>query len=178
MAIIHTLYAGVTQSGKTTLARSIARQLRRKKQRVIVYDPMLTATAGGDWGTPEVYETPDEFLTVAHSDDAVNCHLFIDEAHHIFAHTERDNMWLLTQGRHYGMTLHLITQRPNKIHPDARSNCGVCYMFRLAQDDARAIGNDYGFSDVHKINLDKGDFLLLNSGSSQFSRANIFQLLE
>jgi hypothetical protein len=71
-----------------------------------------------------------------------------------------------------------MTQRPTKVHPDARTNCGKCMMFRLAQDDVKAIGNDYGFSNIHKINLDTGDFLVLNSGTANFQQGNVFQLLE
>ena len=51
-------------------------------------------------------------------------------------------------------------------------------MFRLAQDDVKSIGADYGFNDLHKINLDTGDFLVLNSGTASFSQGNIFKLLE
>ncbi len=176
---VHALYTGVTQSGKTTLARASARMLCANKRRVIVYDPLGTPTAGGEWGeTAEVYEDMEKFLEVAYAPETTNAHLFIDEAHHIFAHADKSHLWLLTQGRHYGLQLHLLTQRPTKVHPDARTNCGRCFMFRLAYDDARAIGLDYGFSDIHKINLDKGDFLLLNSGTAQFSRGNVFKLLE
>jgi adenylylsulfate kinase-like enzyme len=51
---MHTLYTGVSLTGKTTLARSIARQLHAKGHRGIVYDPTLTATLGGGWGFPDV----------------------------------------------------------------------------------------------------------------------------
>lgn len=174
----HTLYTGVTQSGKTTAARLVARSLPETRPR-LVYDPLGTSTLGGDWGEgAQVTDDKDTFLDWVYSEEAVHCDVFIDEAHDIFPHSDKSHLWLLTQGRHYGMRLHIITQRPTKVHPDARSNCGRCFMFRLAFDDAKAIGNDYGHSDIHKINLDKGDFLLLNSGESSYSRSNIFQLLE
>lgn len=177
--ITHELYTGVTQSGKTTLARAVSRALDEKGARIAVLDPMLTLTAGGGWGKNAlVFDDTEKFLDFVHSEECVNTHLFIDEAHNIFKHTELENMWLLTEGRHYWLTLHLMTQRPKKIHPDARTNCGRCYMFRLAQDDAKEIGADFGFSDVHKQELDRGDFLILNSGSAEYSRANVFKLLE
>lgn len=172
----HILFTGVSKCGKTTLARSMARELG-PKNRVIVYDPLGTETLGGDWGSTEIYDDKEKFLAVIYAPETVNCHIFIDEAHHLFAHDDKSNLWLLTQGRHYGMVMYLMTQRPTKIHPDARTNCHRCMMFRLAYDDARAIGLDYGFSDIHKISLDTGDFLVLNSGSADFSRANVFKLL-
>lgn len=175
----HSLYVGVTQSGKTTLARTVARELAKKGHKIVVYDPLGTETAGGGW--PEgakIFGDVSEFMDLMHDPAFGNAHVFVDEAHHVFAHDLKQNLWLLTQGRHYGMYFHLMTQRPTKVHPDARSNCGRCYMFRLAFDDARMIGNDYGHSDLHRISLDTGDFLLLNSGSAQYSRANVFNLLK
>lgn len=178
MAIVHTLYTGVTQSGKTTLARSVSRGLATAKNRCIVFDPMGTATAGGDWGTEEIYENTEQFLDVIYDPKTVNAHVFIDEAHKLLGHDDKSNYWLLTEGRHHFLTLHLMTQRPNKLHPDVRSNCGKCMMFRLAANDANLIGSDYGFNGLDRIQLDTGDFLLLNSGSSEYSRANVFQLLK
>lgn len=179
MSIVHSLYVGVTQSGKTTLARFVARGLRKKGARVVVYDPLGTETLGGAWGEgAEIYCDLEPFLDLLHSPEFGNAHVFIDEAHHVLGHEMKENFWLLTQGRHYGMTLHLMTQRPKKVHPDVRSNCGLCFMFRLANSDASEIGADYGFSDIHRISLDKGDFLMLNSGSAAFSRANVFNLVQ
>jgi DNA helicase HerA-like ATPase len=172
----HTLYTGVTQSGKTTLARAFARELS-KSGMVLVYDPLGTETAGGAWGNSTVFENAEQFLDTIYDANFHNAHIFIDEAHHIFSHADKSHLWLLTQGRHYGLTIHAITQRPTKIHPDARSNCGLAYMFRLANDDARLLGNDFGFSDIHKINLDRGDFLCLESGVAKFKRGNVFDLL-
>lgn len=175
----HALYVGVTLSGKTTLARMVARGLCDAGQRVVVYDPMGTETAGGGWGKGAIiYSDLEPFMDFLYSEDGKNAHVFIDEAHHVFSHEQKENFWLLTQGRHYGLTLHLMTQRPKKVHPDVRTNCAVCFMFRLANMDATEIGADYGFSDLNKISLDTGDFLVLNSGSAEFSRANVFQLVK
>lgn len=178
MTITHSLYTGVTQSGKTTLARAMARQASATG-RVVVYDPLGSPTAGGEWGErSEVHEDLEPFLQRVYAPEFTNADVFIDEAHHVFNHQDKSHLWLLTQGRHYGLRLHLLTQRPTKVHPDARTNCGRCFMFRLAHDDARSIGLDYGFSSIHKETLDKGDFLILNSGESRYARSNVFNLLE
>ena len=176
---VHTLYTGVSQSGKTTLARSISRGLCLAKEKVVIFDPLGSPTAGGGWGNGAIiFDDKEAFLDLVYSEDFINAHLFIDEAHNIFAHDDKSHLWLLTEGRHFYLTLHLMTQRPKKVHPDARTNCGRCFMFRLAQDDAREIGADYGHSGINRISLDKGDFLLLNSGSAEYSRGNVFNLLE
>jgi hypothetical protein len=175
---VHCLYTGVSLCGKTTLARANARVLAGKGHRGAVYDSLGTGTLGGGW--PEgwkVFDDPYEFMAYVESDECRGMHLFIDEAHEILGHQMPENFWILTKGRHFGLICHLMTQRPNKLHPDVRSQCGTCFMFRLAQDDAYEIGKDYGHSALHKISLDRGDFMVLKSGSSAISRANVFKLV-
>jgi hypothetical protein len=175
---MHALICGVTLSGKTTLARSIARDVADAGQNVIVYDPVGTTTGGGGWpSSAVVFDDPDEFIEYMNH-PAVNCaHVFVDEADEVFSLSHKGNFWLPKKGRHFGFQLYMITQRPKMIAPTARKQVGVCYMFRLAVDDARELAADFGFSDAHKIMLDKGDFLVLNSGQASILRANIFDLL-
>lgn len=175
---MHALYVGVSLSGKTTLMRAIARELAGKGQSGAVFDPVGSATAGGQWpeGWP-IFDDPDAFIDFATDPKNTRLHLFVDEASEIFGHEQKENFWLLTKGRHFGLFLHVGTQRPNKVHPDVRTNCHRCYMFRLALEDAREIGMDYGHSNIHKISLDTGDFVVLNSGSSSVETGNVFKLL-
>jgi len=178
MTIVHTLICGVTQSGKTTMAHSMARHFARLKHRIIVYDPVGTGTAAGTW--PEsaiVFSDEQEFFEYLARDDVSHAHVFIDEAGDIFNATKRENLWLLTRGRHFGFTVYLICQRPKMVLPSARHQCGIAYVFRLAYDDMKEIGKDYGFNDLDKISLDTGDFLMLVSGTSHYSSGNVFKLL-
>lgn len=176
---MHSLICGVTQSGKTTLARSIARAAELAGHRIIVFDPVGTGTAGGDWpASAVVFDEPDEFMEYVNRPDVSHAHIFIDEADEVFSLSDRGNFWLPKKGRHFGLQLYLITQRPKMIAPTARKQVGVCYMFRLALDDAKELAADFGFSDAHKIMLDTGDFLVLHSGQASIKRANIFKLLE
>jgi DNA helicase HerA-like ATPase len=197
--MIHGLIIGVTQSGKTTLAHSMAKEFARKGQAVIVFDPLGTPTAANSW--PEsaiVFNDKAPFLAYMAREDVSHAHVFIDEAYEIFRHGDPDNYWLLTRGRHYGFQCFLISQRPTMLPPSVRTQCGVAFMFRLAKHDAKEICADFGHdypailetshiteegsnepeSDKKVIKpLDKGDYIVLNSGSATFSRANIFDQL-
>jgi len=179
MGIKHTLITGSTESGKTTLARAQARMIEETGQNIIVYDPMGTPTAGGDWPKSAIIFNDDfEFLDYLNRPD-VNCaHVFIDEADEIFNLSMRENIWILKAGKHHGFCCYLITQRPKMVAPTARNQCGLCYMFRLAADDQREIGRDFGHNGLEKINLDTGDYIRLVSGSREISRGNIFQQLK
>lgn len=174
----HVLICGVTESGKTTMAHLIATQVARKKHRVIVYDPVGTPTAVGKW--PEsavIFENEGDLFEYLARDDVYHAHIFIDESADLFNHSKRENLWLLTRGRHFGFVVYLICQRPKMVLPSARNQCAICYCFRLAADDLKEIGKDYGFNDLDNNSLDKGDYLLLRSGSSEYSTGNVFNLL-
>lgn len=176
--ITHALIVGVTMSGKTTLARALARGLDSRGVPVVVYDPLGTQTAGGGWGErARIFDDPDEFCDLMHAQDFGGASIFVDESHHIFGHDKRENFWMLTQGRHYGMQFNLITQRPHKLHPDVRSNCGRAFVFRLAVQDMQLLGGEFGHSNFARHTLDRGDFLAVESGSDGMSRHNVFSLV-
>jgi energy-coupling factor transporter ATP-binding protein EcfA2 len=177
------LFTGTTQSGKTTLARHMARAACKKGELVIVRDPVAgTATAGGDWGDKaEIYS--DDELFMARLLDLIEsktpAHIYIDEAGDLFGMSQRENFWLATRGRHYGFEVSFITQRPKLIAPSVRGQCSRVFMFRLSTADMREVLADCGHDlSIIKTPLDKGDFLALNSGSAQFARANVFTLLK
>ncbi len=176
---MHTLICGVTESGKTTLARKIARDLSAAGQNIIIYDPVATGTCGGGW--PEaaiIFADEDDIFEYLSREDVSGAHVFVDEAGEIFGNDKRHNLWLLTRGRHYGFHVLMIAQRPKMILPTARNQVSRTYMFRLARDDAREVGADMGHTGIEKIILDTGDFLVLLSGQASIKRANIFDLLE
>lgn len=175
---MHTLICGVTESGKTTLAHSIAQQVADAGQNVIVFDPVGTKTAHGSWPKNAiVFDEEGEFFEYLARPDVYHAHVFIDESGELFNAGKRENLWLLTRGRHFGFSVVLIAQRPKMLMPSARSQCSIAYVFRLALEDMKEIGADFGHSGLAKINLDKGDFLILKSGLARFDSANVFKLL-
>jgi hypothetical protein len=176
---MHTLICGVTESGKTTLAHALARGLSADGQPIIVFDPIGGATAAGNWpGGAIVFDDEEAFFDYLSRDDVAAAHVFIDEAGDIFNLSKRHNFWLLTRGRHFGFQVYMIAQRPKMLAPSARTQASRAYLFRLSPDDLREIGADFGHGGIEKITLDRGDFVLLHSGSTSITRANIFNLLE
>jgi DNA helicase HerA-like ATPase len=174
---MHTLICGVTETGKTTLAHSLANQLADAGQNIIVYDPVGTRTQAGSWpSSAVVFENEQDLFEYLSRPDVTHSHIFIDEAGDVFSVAKRENLWLLTRGRHFGFSVVLICQRPKMLMPSARTQCSIAYVFRLAIEDMREIGADFGHSGLGKETLDKGDFLVLRSGSSSIDRANVFNL--
>lgn len=187
---MHSLICGVTLTGKTTLARHIASGLCARGHRVFVYDPMIgTGTAGADdeepWGKGAIIFADEDSLVKAMHENDREAHVFIDESDELFSHSRKENFWILTRGRHFLLSVNLITQRPKMISPTVRRQCTKLYMFSLAHDDTKEIAKDYAFDgdellekDGVVVPLDKGDFVVVVSGEHSKTRANIFQLLK
>lgn len=182
-AQIHVLYVGVTQSGKTTLARHHARILDAAEYDVVVYDPVGTPTAGGDW--PEKvqrFDDPQKFLiwlVKAEGKPERPIFVFVDESADIFGHTNTDANWIPRRVRHQNVYLRLISQRPKMLPPNVRTQCAHCYLFRLAADDMRMICADFGHGpEISQKSLDTGDYVLLVSGSSEIEVANVFDQID
>lgn len=184
-ARVHVLYCGVTQSGKTTLARFHARKLAAAGYDVAVYDPMGSATAGGGWpDTAKMFNDPAkflEYLSAVRGTPEHPIYVFVDEAADIFGHDSpfRDMHWIPRRVRHQNVYLRLVSQRPKMLPPNVRTQCAIIYMFRLSREDARLVGSDAGHSLTdEQINLDTGDFLLLVSGTSDIEEFNCFDLVD
>lgn len=170
---MHTLICGVTMTGKTTLARMMSRELLKRGKSVAVYDPLGTETSGGGWGEGAlVFNSGESFLSFIESPQTNNHIVFVDEADEIFGHELKENVWMLKKGRHWGLFFVLISQRPKMIHPTARNQCGVAYIFRLTSEDLKNIGADFGH-DVRDEKLDRGQYLRLESGRADYSRGKI-----
>ena len=170
----HTGYYGITMSGKTTMARHIARECAKAKHAIVVFDPIGSGTHGGDWPKESrIYSDPEHFgRDIARTQ---NAQVFIDEADLIFPHANKDNHWLMRRGRHQGLYVHLITQRPNLVDPSCRSMCGRAYLFRLNKTDRVAILADHGHEDIMP-STGHGDFIMVDNRSSDIMSGNVFKL--
>jgi hypothetical protein len=178
----HWLYVGVTQSGKTTLARWHSRKLVQAKHHVIVYDPVGTATAGGGWGIGdeggdgfEFHQEPDKFAEAMLK--AKDAFVFIDESADVHSHSQVENQWMLRRGRHAGLYFRLIVQRVKMIPPNVRTQCARLFLFRAAKGDQREILADFGHdTDILPESWEKGDCLMVESGSDDVEQFNVFEL--
>jgi hypothetical protein len=178
----HVLYCGVTMTGKTTLARHHAQILDRSDYDIVVYDPVGTPTANGDW--PEqakIIREQAEFhkwIASAKGESDRPIFLFVDEGADIFGHGNGEAFWIPRKCRHQNIYLRIMVQRPKMLHPSVRTQCALCYMFRLSRDDAREVAGDFGHGPelLQQDTLDTGDCILLTSGTEAIERFNVFEL--
>lgn len=170
----HTGYYGITLSGKTTMARHIARECDKARHAIVVFDPLNTATHGGDWPErSQLYSDPEHFAKAIAKME--NAQVFVDEADLVFGHSQKHNHWLMRRGRHQGLYVHLITQRPNLVDPSCRSMCARAYIFRLNKTDRVSILADHGHDDISP-STGHGDFIMVDNRSPEVYSGNVFKL--
>jgi hypothetical protein len=101
------------------------------------------------------------------------CHEYLPERGETAA--TRDLLKLLRQGRQPGISLVLITQRPNKIHEDAISQADLIIAHRLTAkpdiDSLSSVMQTYLLSDIRKLMQElpknKGAALVLDDNSER-----------
>lgn len=172
----HVLFAGVTQTGKTTLARKFANSYAQAGKQIIIYDPVNTPTKNGGWPTGKkiiTFSDSEEFADHLAYSGVSNAHVFVDEADNVLSLKHPENHWLLMRGRHFALQINVITQRPNLVAPSVRAQCTLGYIFRLTRDDMRSIGADFGHDLQAQKQLDRGEFFVVESGLARFSRSSI-----
>jgi len=133
----HCLILGMTESGKTTLAKELAAQYRAKGVGVLVLDPLADPSWPADYRTDD----PEEFMRVFW--ESRQCAVFIDEAGEAVGRYDEVMNKSATRGRHWGHNCHYITQRGVQLSPTVRDQCGHLFLFTTALNDAKTHANEW-----------------------------------
>lgn len=137
---MHTLILGMTESGKTCLAKMLASQLAQTKQ-VVIYDPILDPR----WGKHPNIQKFDE-------SEGFNCFLrsnrssyvFLDEAGEFFENGhDLEYSWLGTRSRHWGHSVFFIAQRAMQIPKLIRAQCNHLYLFTSPVTDGKILAEEF-----------------------------------
>lgn len=171
-AIEHVGIFGSSMTGKSTLARRFSRTSQRNQ---IIYDPTAHGQDWTDGWKPDdshffggdkfakVYERPDEFIRKATR--GADADIFADEAADVFALSMTANHPLITKGRHNGLRVFVISQRPQMVAPTVRNQTSLIYVFRLSRSDLDTVVKDAGFNvgDIDfKLPLAAGEMMTID----------------
>lgn len=133
----HCLIIGMTESGKTTLAKRLVQEYRQRGVKSIVLDPLSDPS----WNADFVTDDPARFRNVVFS--SRHCAVFIDEAGDAIGHHEREMFPVATKGRHWGHNVHFLSQRGMQIHPTVRDQCGHLFLFACSMKDAKQFSDEW-----------------------------------
>jgi hypothetical protein len=144
---------GRTNSGKSFLAKNLADKNLRDGKNVQIIDP--TGSFPDAWENKKNCFYVDEINQL----NLVPSFIYADEAGSYLRVRDLDNHWLLTEGRHYGFLVTVISQRPKMVAPNIRSQLTELFIFMLAEKDAGDLASEYDFDPKIVTDLRQGEFL-------------------
>jgi hypothetical protein len=143
----HSLILGMTESGKSTLAKIFAAGFKRRGVKVAVLDPLKYE----DWEADFLTDDSDTFL--AHAKRETKTVLFIDESSQAIGRYNVPMEWLVTQSRHWGHTAYVISQFWTQLPPVVRGQCAKVYLFACDKDSAEKVAA--AFNEPALLQLEK-----------------------
>lgn len=153
----HVLIFGMTESGKTTLGKRLAHRYHTHHEIPII---ILDSLNDPEWPSGEsVIQTtdPDEFLDVFWR--SKRCVCFIDEAGDAVGRYNAVMQRTATRGRHWGHSVHYISQRGVQISPTVRDQCGHLFLLTSSVQDGKVHANEWNRPELLTCNsLQKGNY--------------------
>ena len=135
----------MTESGKTSLAKQLATEYLRHNKTVIVFDPLNDV-----W--PCTYQTNDPTLFLQACRENTNCYIFIDEASENVGQHDTEMHWLATRGRHFGHSVHFVSQRGAQLSKTVRDQTSFLFLFACSIDDSKILANEYNKPELREAN--------------------------
>lgn len=150
----HGAILGMTESGKTFLARQMARDFRKSDIRTIVLRKELEP-----WSTKEAWfqtDNPEEFLSQyerigrdnQRTGNSAVCFMELADAD-VDKYDIRFHR-CFTRGRHMGFRCYYMTQRAASVHPAIRENCSQLYIFTVARKGAQLWADEFCDEEILK----------------------------
>jgi hypothetical protein len=155
---------GTTESGKTTCGKRLAHRWLDCGTNVIVLDPLndpgwKPAGYVEREDSPQIIQTssPAEFLEIFWA--SRRCAAFIDEAGQTVGRYEMVMQETATRGRHWGHSVHFLTQRGTQIALTVRDQCTRMFLFRTGPKDSKIHAEEWGQPQLlNAVHLAKGNY--------------------
>jgi hypothetical protein len=143
----------MTESGKTTMGVRLAHHYYGRGWGVLVLDPLCDPRWNPeppqlDRLTRKVQQTAfkqmadgDEFLKIFWA--SKRCMVFIDESGDAVGRYDLAMQQTATKGRHWGHSVHFLSQRGVQINRTVRDQCSHLFLFTTAREDAKVHANEW-----------------------------------
>lgn len=160
----HSLIAGMTEHGKTTLARGMCSDYIDMGYYTIVLDPLKDPR----WRATFITDDGEEFLYMAKR--ATKCMLFLDEGSESVGRYNVPMQWTATQARHWGHSSHFIMQEAIQIAPIIRSQCTRVFLFASGKRAGKTLAEEFNAPELELCtSLRRGEYLkAVKGGTCQF----------
>lgn len=144
----HILVAGQTLSGKSFLAKTLARQYKKKGVKIAVLDPL----AEPDWEAD--FQTTNQAELLEYLKKNRKHFVVIDEGGQSIGRYNKAMEWVTTTSRHWGHRCAIVTHSPKQIPTTIRSQCTTVYLFRVTPPNSKVMFEEYGaeeFKEAHTL---------------------------
>lgn len=149
----HSLILGMTESGKSTLAKRLAAGYVARDIPVLVLDPLFDP----GWSCEFQTHDPEYFLDVFW--ESRSCAVFIDEAGDSVGKYDQAMIQTATRGRHWGHNCHYITQRGAGLARTVRDQCSHLFLFATALADAKIHATEWNNENLKEAHsLARGEY--------------------
>ncbi len=148
------LIAGTSLSGKSTLAKELARIYKKQGRKVVVLDEMMDP----GWNADLLTDDPGYFMEVFWA--SRNLAVFIDEAGEAVGKYDKAMSKVATRGRHWGHISHFIVQDPTQIARVVRTQSDECYGFALDDRGSEILAREFRQPELlHCETLVQGEYI-------------------
>ncbi len=144
---MHTLIVGITESGKTTLAKKLSKKFVSEGFNVIVLTSVFD-----EWPVGViVYDDQEKFLKAFWA--SKRCVVFIDEGGETIGRFNKSMEQTATKGRHYGHTCFFMGQRATLINATVRGQCSQLFCFSQGSKDAELLAEEWNQPELKEAPL-------------------------
>jgi len=158
----HSLIIGMSESGKTTLAKQIAEEFTSQGQEYIVYDPITPYQSAWE-NASFITDDIDQLYNIAKHPESRNLLIIIDESSVGIGRNPKDKQWFATQARHWGHTVLFLAQREVQVSVTVRDQCTWVYIFKISKKDSEKFADEFGHDVLKNAHLlDKLEFYKLS----------------
>lgn len=182
---MHQVIVGITETGKTTLAKILNAGLVRSGACVLVWNPHPNhdfikpdARTGNVSATAE-FRSKVEFLDAIQKQIRAGTgkpiFVTIDEAHMFFKKVNCPNEWMGLSGRHVGLNLTLITPYYASLNVPVRSMCRRLYIFHSTLTSAERCADEFGVKNLVKAcGMPPGHYLRADHHAGGLTEGRVF----
>lgn len=165
----HSLIVGMSESGKTTLARQLSHILHSSGHKVLVLDEMNDP----GWAADYITDDNDLFLEAFWANR--ECFVFIDEAANSVGRYDDAMRQTATQGRHWGHSCFYISQRGSGVNATVRGQCRHLYLFSSPIEDCKIYAREFNRTELlEAAQLPQGEYFHVKRFKPEIQRGRVF----
>jgi hypothetical protein len=154
---MHRIIVGMSETGKSTLAKIFVRQAKEQGILTGVLDPLNDPEYNADYQT----SNSEEFLI--HAKEKVRELLVVDESGTAIGRYNEPMTWLATTSRHFGKSCIFCMHNPTQTSPMIRDQSSECWLFICTSRIQEMVAEEFNHPEIltQSERLEKGECIFV-----------------